>query len=93
MTTTLTPEAITDEILRQTAALAPGRSLCPSDIARALNPRAEPDTWQRLMTPVRQAAVKLAEQGRIAILRKGKPVPPDQVRGVIRLSLPREGQP
>jgi hypothetical protein len=89
MSTTPSAQAIADEILRQTAARGPGHSICPSEVARALNPLSEPDTWQRLMTPVRQAAVKLAEEGRISILRKGKPVPPGEVRGVIRLSLPR----
>ncbi|RVT98811.1 DUF3253 domain-containing protein [Rhodovarius crocodyli] len=89
MSTMPSPEAISDEILRQTQACGQGRSICPSEVARALNPRDEPDTWQRLMTPVRQAAVKLAEQGQISILRKGKPVPVEEVRGVIRLSLPR----
>jgi hypothetical protein len=37
------------------------------------------------MGPVRRAAAQLAQGGRIEILRKGKPVPPDDMRGVIRL--------
>jgi hypothetical protein len=39
------------------------------------------------MAPVRRAAAELADAGRIDILRKGKPIPPGEMRGVIRLRL------
>ncbi len=61
------------------------KSICPSEVARALLPGAQQDGWQSLMTPVREAAIRLARAGRIDILRKGRPVPPEEVRGVIRL--------
>jgi hypothetical protein len=67
-------------ILRLVAACEPGRSICPSEAARALDP-----DWQRLMTATRRAAIRLALAGRIEILRKGRPVPPEGVKGVIRL--------
>ena len=73
-------DRIADEILRQTDACAPGRSVCPTDVARAL----ETD-WRSVLVRVRRKAVELAEAGRIEILRKGKPVPPAQAKGVIRL--------
>lgn len=76
------PEALGEEILRQTAACGPGKSICPSEVARALMPDPQ---WRSLMTPVRHAALKLQKEGRIEILRKGKPVPAEEVRGVIRL--------
>jgi hypothetical protein len=41
-----------------------------------------------MMTPVRQAATRLAGDGRISIYRKGRPIGPDEMRGVIRLGLP-----
>lgn len=75
---------IETEILRLAAARGAGKSICPSEAARALTPE-----WQGLMTRVRKVAVRLAREGRIEILRKGKPVPPDEVRGVIRLRLCR----
>ncbi len=82
------PEAdIAATILRLVEARGPGKSICPSEVARALDP-----AWQRLMGPVRQAAVSLALAGRIAILRKGKPVDPADVRGVIRLRLRENGE-
>ncbi len=79
-------DAITAEILRQTALLGAAKSICPTDVARAL----EPENWRPLLTPVRQAAAALATDGRLRILRKGKPVPPEEMRGVIRLSAPEK---
>ncbi|MCQ4159517.1 DUF3253 domain-containing protein [Roseomonas sp. GC11] len=83
------PEALAEEILRQTAARGPASanpgSICPSEVARALAPE---EHWRSLMTAVRQAALKLQAEGRVEILRKGKPVPAEEVRGVIRLRAP-----
>lgn len=76
--------AIADEILRQTAARGPASSICPSEVARALAGE-DAAAWRPLMGPVRQAAIALQGAARIDILRKGKPVSPDAVRGVIRL--------
>jgi hypothetical protein len=74
--------AIRDAILAQTAARGAEKSICPSEVARAL----EPEDWQRLMPRIRREAALLAREGRIDVLRKGKPVDPEQeIRGVIRL--------
>lgn len=43
--------------------------------------------WRQLLTAVRRAAIRLAEAGRIDILRKGKPVTGEAIRGVIRLRI------
>lgn len=76
--------AIRAEILRQTSARGPDRSICPSEVARALA-GGDDGPWRPLMAPVRHAAADLARAGRIEILRKGKPVPPEAMRGVVRL--------
>jgi Protein of unknown function (DUF3253) len=78
---------ITAEILRQTAQAGPDSSICPTEVARALAP-----VWWPLLADVRRAAQRLAAEARIDILRKGRPVPPEQVKsgpvkGVIRLRL------
>lgn len=74
-------------ILALCAARGPARSICPSEVARALAGDDE-RAWRLLMQPVRAAAVALAREGRIAILRKGRPVPAGEpVRGVIRLRI------
>lgn len=70
------------EILRQTTEAGPARSVSPTDVARALAPE-----WHSQLTAVRRAAIRLAEAGRIDILRKGKPVPPAAAKGVIRLRI------
>jgi len=80
---------IAEEILRQVEARGAGKSICPSEVARAL----DPEGWRSLLGPVRQAAAVLAREGRVAILRKGKPVPPQEMRGVIRLALPAKDMP
>lgn len=76
-------------ILRLVNERGKGKTICPSEAARALG-GAHPDGWGPLMKPVRAAAVRLAHQGRLAILRKGRVVDPDDFRGVYRLALPRE---
>ena len=77
-------DTITAEILRLTALRGPEKSICPTDVARAL----APENWRPWLTPVRQAAASLAGEGRLRILRKGKAVAPDEMRGVIRLAAP-----
>jgi hypothetical protein len=42
------------------------------------------------MQPIRRVAVRLMKQGRVVVLRKGRPVDPDDFRGVYRLALPGE---
>jgi hypothetical protein len=74
--------AIREAILAQTEARGADKSICPSEVARAL----ESEDWQRLMPRIRREAALLAREGRIDILRKGKPVDPEaEIRGVIRL--------
>ncbi|NNM72903.1 DUF3253 domain-containing protein [Enterovirga aerilata] len=83
------PERIEETILALVAERGPGRTICPSEAARAIAGD-HPDQWSRLMGPVRQVAVRLMKQGRIVIRRKGRPVDPDDFRGVYRISGPEE---
>lgn len=57
------------------------KTICPSEAARAVSP----DHWRKLMKDVRAEAVRLAKAGEISIYRKGKPVNPDEFKGVYRL--------
>ena len=86
----LSPEAIEETILRLVAERGAGKTICPSEAARALG-GPHPDGWGPLMKPVRAASVRLAHQGKLSILRKGRAVDPDDFRGVYRLALPQEG--
>ena len=78
---------IEETLLDLVAARGAGKTVCPSEVARALG-GPHPDGWSPLMQPVRRVAVRLAKAGRIAILRKGRPVDPDDFRGVYRLGPP-----
>lgn len=75
---------IREAILAQTAACGAEKSICPSEVARAI----DPEQWRSLMTRVRREATVLAREAQIDILRKGKPVDPEgEIRGVIRLRI------
>jgi hypothetical protein len=69
-------------ILRLAGARGPDGSISPSDAARALA-----EDWRPLLGPVRRAAARLAEAGQLDILRKGRPVAPADMKGVIRLRI------
>ncbi|WP_051356838.1 DUF3253 domain-containing protein [Azorhizobium doebereinerae] len=74
-------------ILDLARAKADSKSIDPTEAARAL---AEGDGWQRVLPLVRRVAVRLAQEGRLVIYRKGKPVDPADFRGVYRLGIPHD---
>ena len=62
----------------------------PKDIAIAFwSERAKPtdpkDGRRRYLTPVKQHALALVRSGRLEYLRNGRPVDPDEARGIVRL--------
>ncbi|WP_342149452.1 DUF3253 domain-containing protein [Methylorubrum sp. SB2] len=80
---------IEETMLRLVAERGADKTCCPSEVARALG-GPHPDGWGPLMQPVRRVAVRLTKEGRVQIVRKGKPVAdPDDFRGIYRLSVPR----
>jgi hypothetical protein len=80
-------EATEDAILRLLDVAGPGRTISPTDVARALH--TGPD-WNVRMPQVRRAAIALALAGRIVIYRKGRPVDPNVFKGIYRLGLARQ---
>lgn len=82
-----TDEDLAETILRLAAERGDERTLGPMDVARALGGD-HPDGWGPLMQPIRRVAVQLMKDGRLVITRKGRPVDPDDFRGVYRLRLP-----
>ena len=76
-----------DEIERTILALLErrdaGRTICPSEAARAL--AAE---WRPLMQPVRDTAAAMADEGRLEVTQRGEVVDARTARGAIRLRLP-----
>jgi hypothetical protein len=73
-----------DAILELLDARGPEKTICPSEAARALAGDAD---FRPYMDPVRDAAAKLADAGRIEVTQKGEPVRIGEVRGPIRLGL------
>ena len=60
-----------------------GKSICPSEVARAVGG----NCWRCLMDSVRTAAVRLALTDRIEITQRGEVVSPYDYRGPIRFRL------
>ena len=71
-----------------------GKSVTPEEVARAFaetraKPGDPPDLWRRYLRAAREQAMHLAREGRLVILRKGKPADPShRIKGLIRLALP-----
>ncbi len=78
-------DRIEREIVERVEERGPGKTICPSEVARALaGDRPAGD----LMPHVREAAAQLAERGEIRVLQKGRPVDARTARGPIRLGCP-----
>jgi len=65
----------------------PGKTICPSDAARALAGEAD---FRALMEPVRARAREMVDRGDLEITQGGRVVDPASARGAIRLRLPRD---
>lgn len=83
------PDALRGLVLALCVARGAGKSICPSEVARtAGGDPSDGARWRPLMRAVRAAAATLQEEGRIVVLRKGRPVDIRIAKGVIRLALP-----
>jgi hypothetical protein len=69
-------------LLRQRGA---DKTICPSEVARAIGGA----SWRASMPLMRQVALALTQTGELEIRQQGKVVAPTQLRGPIRLALPR----
>ena len=74
-------------------AIARGAPVSPRDIAIEIaddraRENSPPDAWRKYLLAVKQQAKHLARAGRISILRRGKPIDPNKMKGLIKLSLP-----
>ncbi|MBY0430612.1 MAG: DUF3253 domain-containing protein [Rhodospirillales bacterium] len=88
-----------DPIARLILEMAAGAaSISPNDVARAFaesrkNPKdTTPPDWHRYLHAVRQQALFLAREGRIAFVRKGETADPEKVKGLFRLRLMAPGE-
>ncbi len=83
-----TPEQIEAKIVALLEARDAGKTICPSDAARALAGAAD---FRPLMESVRARAREMAARGELEITQGGRKVDPGSARGAIRLGRPTAG--
>ena len=83
---TLSTDAIRTALLDWVAQRGPDKTLCPSEVARALSA----EDWRNLMPAVRAIATDLVNEGRIVVTQKGQIVDPKTARGPIRYGQPKD---
>ena len=79
----LTPAEIERAITTLLEQRDAGRTICPSEAARALA-----EDWRPLMPRVRETAYAMADAGRLEVTQSGEVVDGRTARGAIRLRLP-----
>ena len=80
-------EQLEAEILRLLQARGAGKTICPSEAARAVAASDERTAWEPLMEPARAAARRLVAADRIVITQGGNVVDASTAKGAIRLRL------
>lgn len=78
----LSPSTVEAEIARQVKARGAGKTICPSEVARALG-----EDWRELMPLVRAVADAMASQGEVVVTQKGRAVQAATARGPVRIGL------
>ena len=84
---TAADEALEASILDLLDARAVSGTICPSEAARVI----DPERWQDLMEPARQAARRLVAAGDAEITQGGHVVDPSTAKGPIRIRRVRRG--
>ena len=78
--------ALEAQILALLAQREPGRTICPSEAARAVAGDANPEEgWRDLMEPARRATGRLVAAGKIVVTQGGNVVDVSTATGPIRL--------
>jgi len=75
-----------EAILRLLAERGTGKTICPSEAARAVGGE-DRGAWEPLMEPARAAARRLVAEGKIVITQGGRVVDSSTAKGPIRLRL------
>ena len=71
------------EIARQVKARGTSKTICPSEVARALD-----EEWRALMPVVRAAADAMAARGEVVVTQQGRVVAACCARGPVRIGMP-----
>ena len=76
-----------ETILGLLAQRGAGKTICPSEVARAVAGNETRGTWEPLMKPTRQAAEHRVAEGKLLITQKGTVIDGSTVKGAVRLRL------
>ena len=76
-----------EAILATLRKAGPGKPVSPQIAAVSVAGKDEKE-WRKLMTPLKLAAKRLAVRGEIELLRRSKPVPVEELRGLYKMRLP-----
>ena len=77
----------TEDLIRSLLAQrGPGKTICPSEVARAL---AGAGDFRPLMAHVRDVAASMADRGELEVTQRGMVVDVRAARGPVRLRTPR----
>jgi hypothetical protein len=79
--------AIRQDILDKVRARGLEKTICPSEVARALGG----EEWRSLMPVVRSVGAELVQSGDIQATQRGQAVDPLNVRGPIRFKVTKKG--
>jgi hypothetical protein len=79
-------KAIASTIRQMLDERGPGKTICPSEVARAVGGNKR-DDWEPLMEPVREVAAQMTREGTLVITQRGEPVDASTAKGPIRLRL------
>ncbi len=77
---TISADVIRVALLDLVAQRGPDKTICPSEVARALNA----ENWRSLMPVVREVGQQLVAEGHIVVTQKGQVVDPKHASGPIR---------
>lgn len=75
--------AVEDLIVELLSGLADKETLSPNQVAKTINE----ENWRRQLPQVRAAIQKLVDAGKIEVIRKGKVVEFENLKGIYRLRL------
>ena len=78
--------AITDEMIQKSMIflLKSGKSVAPRDVAQHV--AAEGEDWRVYLPRIKSIALSLHKAGKMTVLRKGKPLTADSIRGLYRIA-------
>ncbi len=80
-------QQLEDGILQLLHERGAGKTICPSEAARAVAGNAEREAWEPLMELARAAARRLVARGQLVITQGGHVVDASTAKGAIRLRL------